>query len=412
MIKLLDYQSRELERYPESLAELLERRPRSDEAIKELDRLHRERLMLLCNCGRILHVVQREYPFLRRNPGQNSTGPECPLCESSTAQGEHSAGASLARRQNVGIGFILATRTHLDGQDDFGENERQQKLGGVKNSLKYARGFSVLFTLMEGAGFTSLASTLPWKEMWGRVHDQLRNIPLHSHSHKSLADFSWTPGGFYKGGLKGLNDRLKAWDHPKIQAEGWVFAIITELPEADEILVSQVSEAMRRNSEAKGESVYPPYKITAPRHNMATVGTCGPYLMLAAASINEEGRPEFRKPCIRRVLLQSIVGEHNPAPVESSLEAEVVKLLQRRKIDFVKPVFDNAEGLRPDFVLPKERILIEVQGMSSDEYRQHKKEIHKRLIESQSYVGFNLLTYDANQGEKFSSFEERLLSCV
>jgi hypothetical protein len=34
------------------------------------------------------------------------------------------------------------------------------------------------------------------------------------------------------------------------------------------------------------------------------------------------------------------------------------------------------------------------------------------LIESQSYVGFNLLTYDANQGEKFSSFEERLLSCV
>jgi hypothetical protein len=78
----------------------------------------------------------------------------------------------------------------------------------------------------------------------------------------------------------------------------------------------------------------------------------------------------------------------------------------------VKPVFDNAEGLRPDLVLPKERILIEVQGMSSDEYRQHKKEIHKRLIESQSYVGFNLLTYDANQGEKFSSFEERLLSCV
>jgi hypothetical protein len=78
----------------------------------------------------------------------------------------------------------------------------------------------------------------------------------------------------------------------------------------------------------------------------------------------------------------------------------------------VKPVFDNAEGLRPDFVLPKEKILIEVQGMSSDEYRQHKREIHKRLIESQSYAGFKLLTYDANQGEKISSFEKRLLRCV
>jgi hypothetical protein len=412
MIKLLDYQNRELERYPDSLAELLERRPRSDDAIKELDRLHRERRRLLCNCGRILHVVQREYPFLRRNPGQNSTGPECTLCESSTAQRDHYEGASLARRQNVGIGFILATRNHLDGQDDFGGSERLQKREGVRDSLKYSRGFSVLFTLMEGAGFTSLASTLPWKEMWGRIHDQLKNIPLHSHSHKSLADFSWTPGGFYKGGLKDLNDRLKAWDHPKIQAEGWVFAIITDLPETDEILVPKVGEAMRRNSEAKGESVSPPYKMTVPRRNIATVGTSGPYLMLAAGSINEEGRPEYRKPRIRRVLLQSIVGEHYPVPVESALEAEVAGLLKGRKIGFVKPVFDNAEGLRPDFVLPKEKILIEVQGMSSGEYRQHKKEIHKRLIESQSYAGFKLLTYDANQGEKISSFERRFLSCV
>ncbi len=152
--------------------------------------------------------------------------------------------------------------------------------------------------------------------------------------------------------------------------------------------------------------------MTVPRHNIATVGTSGPYLMLAAASINEEGRPEYRKPRIRRVLLQSIVGEHYPVPVESALEAEVAGLLKRRKIGFVKPVFDSAEGLRPDFVLPKERTLIEVQGMSSDEYRQRKREIHKRLIESQSYAGFKLLTYDANQGEKISSFEKRLLTCV
>src|ERR1700752_1995250 len=110
MIKLLDHHSRELGRYPDDLAKLLELRPRSDEAIKELDRLHQDRLRLLCGCGRILHVVQREFPFLRRNPGQLSTGRECPLCESSGAHEAHSEGASLARRPNTGIGFILATR--------------------------------------------------------------------------------------------------------------------------------------------------------------------------------------------------------------------------------------------------------------------------------------------------------------
>jgi hypothetical protein len=356
-------------------------------------------------------VVQREYPFLRRNPGQNSTGSECPLCESSTAQKEHDDGAILARRQNVGIGFILATRIHLNGRDEFGESERLQKREGVRNSLKYARGFSVLFTLMEGAGFTSLSSTLPWTGMWARVHGQLEKITLHPQSDKRLADFCWMPC-FYKGGLNGLNDRLRDWDHPKIQPEGWIFAILPTLPETEEVLVSRIGWAMRRNDEANGKSVPPPHRLSVPRHQMAVIGRSGPYLMLAAVSINDEGRSRYRIPRVHRLLLQAIAGEHNPVAVESDHERQVVKLLQKRNIAFVKPVFDNAEGLRPDFVLPKERILIEVQGMSSDEYRQHKREIHKRLIESQSYAGFKLLTYDANQGEKISSFEKRLLSCV
>jgi hypothetical protein len=411
MIKLLDYQSRELGGYPTSLAELLERRPRSDKAIKELDRLHRERLRLLCNCGRILHVVQREFPFLRRNPGQFSTGPECPLCESSSAHWDHFEGASLARRLNTGIGFILATRTHLEGQEDDRKNEDRKNHGGTKNSLKYARGFSVLFTLIEGAGFTSLASTLPWKEMWGRIHGQLEKISLHSRSDKRLADFCWIPG-FYKGGLNGLNYRLRDWDHPKVQAEGWVFAILPDLPETEEVLVSQIGWAMRRNAEASGEIVQPPYKLTAPRHRMAVIGRSGPYMMLAAVSISTEGRPKYRIPHVHRLLLQAIAGEHNPVAVESDHERQMVKLLQRRNIAFVKPVFDNAEGLRPDFVLPKNKVLIEVQGMFSDEYRERKRRIHRQMVESQEYRGFKLITYDANQAENIAVFEKRLLSCI
>jgi hypothetical protein len=412
MIRLLDYQNRELGRYPDSMASLLDRQPRSEAAFKELDRLHRERLRLLCACGRVLHVVQREYPFLRRNPGQNSNGPECGLCESSIAHEEQSNGVNLARSPNVGLGFILATRVHREGRDEERRNEDRQDRNRPSNSIKYARGFSVVFNLMESAEFTSLASTMPWKKMWGCIHSQLEKISLHVDSHKRMADFCWMPGGFYRGGLKGLNDRLKAWDHPKIQAEGWIFAILPFLPEAEEISVSQISEAMRRKSENAGGDTYPPYKITVPRRNIATVGTSGPYFMLAAASINDQGRSEYRKPRIHRVLLQSIVGEHNPVAIESSFEAEIVKLLQKLQIAFIKPVFDDVEGLRPDFVLPKKKTLIEVQGMSSDEYIQHKKEIHRRLIESGHYAGFKLLTYDANQGENVSAFEKRLLNSI
>jgi hypothetical protein len=65
-----------------------------------------------------------------------------------------------------------------------------------------------------------------------------------------------------------------------------------------------------------------------------------------------------------------------------------------------------------DIVLPKEKILIEVQGMSSDEYREHKRRIHRQMIESHEYRGFKLITYGANRGENIEVFERRLLSCI
>jgi hypothetical protein len=89
-----------------------------------------------------------------------------------------------------------------------------------------------------------------------------------------------------------------------------------------------------------------------------------------------------------------------------------MKPLQIKQIDIVKPFFDNADGLRPDFVLPKEKMLIEVQGMSSDEYREHKMRIHKQMIESQQYRRFKLITYDANRRENIAVFGRRLLSYI
>lgn len=395
------------------VVDLLERRPRSDEAIAELDRLHRERRRLLCECGRVLHVVQREYPFLRRNPGQDSGGVECRLCEASRQYEIQSAGVSAARRSRAGVSLILATRIHPEGSDGGRqEADRWRHSGAGGGGLKYARAFGVFFALMEGAGFTSLASSLHWYKVWGRLHDHLRGIKLHPESRKTLADFCWMPGPFYKGGLKGMNNRMiEEWDHPDIQPEGWLFYILAEPPESETVSVSTISEGMRRKNLAKGEQSYT-YIFTVPKRNVAVIGRSGPYLALAAASVNDKGPTPHRKPIFRRLLLQAIAGEYNPVPVESSYERQTVELLQRLGIPFKKPVFDDGEGLRPDFVLPSHRLIIEVQGFNSDEYRERKKETHQRLRESPAYRGFNLITYDANKGQPLTEFEKRLRSLI
>lgn len=413
-VVVLDHKNQRLGDCPQRIVELLERRPRSDEAIAELDRLHRERSRLLCECGRVLHIVQREYPFLRRNPGQNPEGEDCRLCEASRHYESQSAGASAARRARPGVGFILATRTHPEGSDERREEaDRRRRAGAGSGSLKYARAFGVFFSLMEGAGYTSLASRLPWNEAWGRLHDQLTRMQIHPESRKTLADFCWMPGPFYKGGLKGMNDRMIAeWDHPDIQPEGWLFFILAEPPESETVSVSKISDEMRRKNEREGKEAPTPYVFTVPKHNVAVVGRSGPYLALAAASANDKGSTPYRKPIFHRLLLQSIASEHNPVPVESSYERETVLLLQRLGIPFEKPVFDDAEGLRPDFILPKHRLIVEVQGLNSDEYRERKKQTHQRLRESPTYRGFNLITYDANDGQPLSEFERRLRSLV
>jgi hypothetical protein len=410
---LLDHKNQKLGVCPERIVEMFERRPRSDEAIAELDRLHRERIRLLCECERVLHVVQREFPFLRRNPGQNAGGVECGLCEASRHYESQSAAVTAARRERSGVSFILATRIHPEGSDGGREEGDRLRRSGSGGGPKYARAFGVFFSLMEGAGFTSLASSSSWNEAWGRLHDQLMGIHLHPESRKTLADVCWMPGGFYKGGLKGMNNRmLDEWDNPDIQPEGWLFAIIDEPPESNSVSVSAITGAMRQKNEAQGKEVYPPYVLTVPKHNVAVIGRSGPYLALAAASVNDKESSPYRKPIIRRLLLQAIAGEHHPVPVESSYERETVLLLQRLGIPFKKPIFDDSEGLRPDFVLPNHRLIIEVQGLNTDDYREKKKLIHQRLMDSPAYHGFNLITYDANDGQPLSDFEKRLRSSI
>lgn len=110
--------------------------------------------------------------------------------------------------------------------------------------------------------------------------------------------------------------------------------------------------------------------------------------------------------------LQAVASEDFPVPCESSYERSVAEMLRKRRITFKKPVFDNAEGLRPDFILPKNNIIIEVQGRANDEYRKQKHKIHQRIRASEEYNAYRLIKFEANDGQTLNGFEQRLMEII
>jgi hypothetical protein len=97
-------------------------------------------------------------------------------------------------------------------------------------------------------------------------------------------------------------------------------------------------------------------------------------------------------------------------PVESDYERRAAMLLRRLGLPFRKPVFSSDDGLRPDFVLPKHRVFIEVQGMDDDEYRAHKAEMHREI--ARRYPSWRLVTWNPNDGEELEGLETKLLALM
>ncbi|MFL6284599.1 MAG: hypothetical protein ACJ74Q_15745 [Pyrinomonadaceae bacterium] len=406
VVYLLDDKNQPVAPYPPHLVELLIEGALSPDAADELDRLHRQRRRLQCGCKRILHVVQGNAPFLRRNPRQVERIGECGLC-SSSGSGARSRSLEVPR-EYASIGVILGTRIHRP-QDTEAEGKGEVKSGGTSQSQKYARAFGVLFSLMEKAGLTSLPTRLAWDELWARIHEQLRGARVHQRAGQTFAEFAWMPGRLYAGGLPDLNRRLGRWAHPEVQAEGWAFCVVEESPKNGEVSYYGLPSAARDAIRSRGGELYPPYQFQVPPHNVARIGRTGPYIALAICTMKLSGDQKYCKPTFHRLLLQAIASESVPVPVESSFEREVVFLLQRLRVPFRKPLFSDESQLRPDFVLPERLVVIEVQGMNDEDYRKHKRVIHEKIRMSEKYSGFELITYDPNEGEKLTEFERKLL---
>jgi hypothetical protein len=134
--------------------------------------------------------------------------------------------------------------------------------------------------------------------------------------------------------------------------------------------------------------------------------------VLLVCSADEVGAPYRTKPIARRLLVQPIAHQTYPVPVESQYERDVALLLRRRGLRFLKPVFRDPEGFRPDFILGAHRIVVEVQGMKLHGYHESKEEVHRRMMASARYASYRLLTYRPCDGQTLASFERELMQAV
>lgn len=394
----------------------------------------RREVHVRCGCGCVMHVVQGKRLFhLRRNP-RRRTGEgeeprqtlrtECDLCRT-VRERQRSREYHVGRlpRPAEPTGLILHSRRISKGEQN--RKPRRGGGGGGKVGKKYASAYAHMLGVWERCGFTryvpastgvvegpALRSDMRWKDVWERLDNELAGSELWDAAggvNNTSAYFAWMPGGRRRGGMVEVNRRLiNDWRHPEFEPETQIWTMLEEVPKSETVMIPQVTSSMAEKQRREGMMPLEPYKRDVPRHLLKVIGGTPPYLALVVASDNRTRKLEYAKPEPHRLVLYSIASPFFPVPVESSHEREVALHLRAEGVIFVKPVFEDAEGLRPDFELPKQKVLIEVQGMNLDEYRESKEETHRKLMDGDRYKGWRLVRYDPNEGERFEEFKRRL----
>lgn len=385
--------------------------PDSQETRDYLHRIRKNGCSLQCQCGLVFHTVQKSQIFLRRNPGQSI---ECP--HACTLGEDHDLGVVPPIRVHVTpsekIGLVLNDQRDQKSNPDQLLRHHHHASG---HTVRYSSMFSILWKTLDEIGFTgwdpenepSLNSG--WRPFWSKFHQALGKIELGPDLTGS--DISFSPFSC-RGGLSGFNSRVPdKWSLERVRPEGWIFGIFNQLPFPDQNTVIfklySTSYSQREAWINEGKKIFDPTLLFCKDQSISRIGRSGPYILFAAVSFrrrsatDSSSKPLF--PTVHRVAIQSIVSEEWPLPVESQYEREVALWLAEHHIRFEKPCFDH-DGLRPDFILPDHRLLIEVQGMQSEEYRTHKEEIHRRLLNSDRFRDHRLITYAANDGQTLKEF--------
>lgn len=371
----------------------LERHPDLPNSQNWMSEVRISRQLISCHCGRLLHVVERkELYFLRRNPNQDFDDEvQCEICTFEIQAGKYRGG----REPYQPNGYSLLLRVQPERSGD-GDGEKRAHTETIKNKLM----FLTLHRLMTESDLTLYA---PGKTptgsnahflFWTRFKTALGRIKV-PRTRQTMLEFSWLPLKDFSGGLKGLNDRLLNWERLDVPPEAWLFAQMLNSPVENTAFFysSPVIESKPR---------FKPYRAVFKQDAMSRIGTVGPWVLFGVGTHNSYDDPDFALPTFKKAVLQMIVANDWPMPVENSSERELALALRERNVPFVKGVFDDNCGLRPDFAIPDSGTLIIVDGSPVEEVRQEKLKVLNRL--KQVYRDRKIFLWEAFGGQELDDF--------
>ncbi len=337
-----------------------------------------------CNCGVSMCVVSNDNIYFFRRI-QSETKRHEQSCEFWKSDIPKDAFMTKKNIPKEAPGFILNMSPGVNSKEKTSKENDETEGHSRANSIKYKTIFSLLYNIVESLGINVLPYNVTGKYIrWSDISQHIKST--------IYTDFFWCPG--IAKGLVGLNQRLlNDWQHPGIAPEGLIVGIVDDIPKGKlEIKKQSTSTMTIKGGKIKTQSI-------------SVIGKTGPYLMMAVCTPNNSDSVKFTTPNIHRLVFQSIVSWGSLVPVDSQLERNVAKYFIQRGIPFIKPLYAEGNNLLPDFIIPN-KCIIEVQGMVDEDYIIRKEEIHHSM---ENYYNLPVLTYDANIGESFNTFQNKLI---
>lgn len=396
-------------------------------ALKQLlETWHYAGWQLVWFCGHVHHVARIGSSIgLRLNPRQLPSDAVCEFCRTleavrvdlvtptdvSTGANELSKERPVKRltirpffageRANK---LIVPARSAGRRSEQCAGRAQQSELGVVA-SLMYEAHWSIFWPNRSEFAY------------WRQLYDVLARIPQvrgRGSASQSMQALSWVPGPSYDGGVPGLVKRHMAYpDRYGYRREGWIFQTVDDVGTtgADVAIdIDTLAASARADAAERGDYLLRPHRFIVPQHLVVRplilgkpVG--GPYLVMLVCMLDDDDR--F---VVRRAILRPIVSRRWLISVDSSHERKLFLELIKRGILFNRWTVADNYGLLVDCVLHEYRIIIEVNGVDTPEYRETKKTVHARI--RALYKSHVLIVWHVNDKETLEQFMERLLSLI
>ena len=163
-------------------------------------------------------------------------------------------------------------------------------------------------------------------------------------------------------------------------------------------LLTPVAEKLR----ASGVAVKDTFRYEIPADRLVAPVRTGPFVGLFVFSVAGDGTRQGSRLELEWVLLQAVTSDL--IPVDSGLERRFVALLIERGEPFQKPLVADEDGrLRPDAILPRLGVVLELDGMMRfEKYAKQKDRSHVRLDDAPQYKHLRLVVYVVKPDDDFA----------